>query len=183
MTRVTILFQGTKQNPPSSEDPQHVVVVVRFGAMVRKVTVTQTQARRTQQDSNTSALVCDVMTFLHMMTERCSSSNSNGGAVQLRTSTSLFLSATSLCLRCEKQVRQWIVSDNEIRLDHGCHECRSIAMTFTSGHCLLHLVQEKVHGQLAHQWCCLQCSAGLTWHLRNSSRLSWIDFHQQNGML
>ena len=130
MTRVTILFQGTKQNPPSSEDPQHVVVVVRFGAMVRKVTVTQTQARRTQQDSNTSALVCDVMTFLHMMTERCSSSNSNGGAVQLRTSTSLFLSATSLCLRCEKQVRQWIVSDNEIRLDHGCHECRPIMTVF-----------------------------------------------------
>ena len=47
-----------------------------------------------------------------------------------RTSTSLFLSATSLSSRCEKQVRQQIVSNNEIRLDHGCCKHRLIMTTF-----------------------------------------------------
>ena len=41
------------------------------------------------------------------------------------------LSATSLSSRCEKQVRQQIVSDNEMMLDCGCHKHMLIATTFT----------------------------------------------------
>ena len=46
------------------------IIVVRFGAMVRKVAITQTQVRGTQLDSNTLALADDAMTFLLTMTER-----------------------------------------------------------------------------------------------------------------
>ena len=46
-----------------------VIAIVWFGAMVRKVAVTQTLVRMTQWDFNTSAMVCGGMTFLNVMTE------------------------------------------------------------------------------------------------------------------
>ena len=73
MASGVILFQGTKQNPLSSEDLPHrivIIIIVQFGAMVGKVAITQSQVRGTQQDSNTSALADDVTTFLLMMTKR-----------------------------------------------------------------------------------------------------------------
>ena len=60
--------------------------VARFGAMVGKVDIAQTQVRRTQWDLKTSALACDVRSFLNIMTKRCSS----GGAVIDCDRTSLF---------------------------------------------------------------------------------------------
>ena len=56
-----------EQNPPFSL-VVIIIIVVRFGAMVGKVFVAQTQVRRTQCDSNRSAWVDDVMTFLNIMT-------------------------------------------------------------------------------------------------------------------
>ena len=42
--------------------------IVRFGAMVGKVNVTQTQVCGTQWDFNTSALACNVRSFLNIVT-------------------------------------------------------------------------------------------------------------------
>ena len=76
----------------------HCCCVVRFGAMIGKVFVTQTQVRGTWWDSNKLAWVDDTNTFLHIMTNRCSSSGDRG-AICLQTSTSLFWSAIALLLR------------------------------------------------------------------------------------
>ena len=74
---VAVLFLGTEQNPPSSEDCIVVVIVARFGTMVGKVFIAQTQVRRTQQESNVLAWADDATAFLNIVTKRCSS----GGAI------------------------------------------------------------------------------------------------------
>ena len=66
-----------------------VIVVVRFGTMIGKVDITQTQVCGTQWDFNTSALACDMRSFLNIVSEwhrRCSS----GGAVIDATETHSF---------------------------------------------------------------------------------------------
>ena len=75
--------KGEPSNKPLSLRTKSLIIrlchhhcIVRFGAMVGKVFVAQTQVRGTQQEHDTSAQADDASTFLNIMTERCS-----GGAI------------------------------------------------------------------------------------------------------
>ena len=100
--------------------------IVRFGTMVGKVFVTQTQVRRTWWDHNRSIWVDDAATFLNIMTEqmqqhrRCSC----GGAV-IDSDRPHSFECNVLLTRLVKQVKL----QNKIGLDCSC-ECRSITTMF-----------------------------------------------------
>ena len=76
-----ILFQGTKQNPPSLgvlTDALSIIIIIRAtscDAMDRKVTITQTLAQRTQWDSNTTVIADGTRTLLDTASssQRCKS--------------------------------------------------------------------------------------------------------------
>ena len=91
-----ILFQGTKQNPPSSEGWIIIIIVIaRFRAMVGKVFVAKTQVHGTQWESDVLAWVDDATTFLNIMTKWMHQRCSSGGAVF--DLTNLALLGTTVC--------------------------------------------------------------------------------------
>ena len=57
------------KSPVIGRSCHHHHHVARFGAMVGKVDVAQTQVRRTWQDLKTSALACDMRSFLNIVTD------------------------------------------------------------------------------------------------------------------